>query len=52
MKCIDVNEQVNRVKQLGKSKRHYFSLNGYWHFVELDDKLPPLLSIYIREVWE
>jgi len=49
-KAIDVPYWERRVKQIGKGKRHYFALNGWWHYIEIDDALPPLVSWYIGRV--
>jgi len=42
-RSIDVPYWEARIKQIGKGKRHYFYLNKMWHYVELDEGLPPLL---------
>jgi hypothetical protein len=47
---IDTAKWTIRARQVNKPKPHCFVSNGSWHSVTLHDTLPPLFSIYIREL--
>jgi|GEM_PF-1501219 len=47
-KGVSVPYWEKRVKQIGKGKRHYFYIDKMWHYIELDEVLPPLIHYNVR----